>query len=186
MSYPSRAEALAVLQEHTRGDSLRKHAYAVEAAMRFYAAHFGEDAERWGAAGLLHDFDYEQYPSLDDHPFKGADILRARGYDADLIETILSHADHTGVPRTTLVRKTLFAVDELCGFVTAVTLVRPSKKIDEVEPSSVKKKLKDKAFARNVSRDDITKGAELLEIPLDAHIQNVITAMRGIAAELGL
>jgi len=163
-----------------------KHAYAVEAAMRFYASHFGEDPERWGAAGLLHDFDYEQYPSLDDHPFKGAEILRARGYDADLIDTILSHADHTGVPRTTPMQKALFAVDELCGFVTAVTLVRPSKKIDEVEPSSVKKKLKDKAFARNVSREDIAKGAELIDIPLDAHIQNVITALRGIASELGL
>ena len=186
MSFPSRAEALAVLQEHTRGESLLKHAYAVEAAMRFYASHFGADPERWGAAGLLHDFDYEQFPSLDDHPFKGAEILRARGYDAELIDTILSHADHTGVPRTTPMQKTLFAVDELCGFVTAVTLVRPSKKIDEVEPSSVKKKLKDKAFARNVSREDIAKGAELIEIPLDAHIQNVITAMRGIAAELGL
>jgi putative nucleotidyltransferase with HDIG domain len=186
VSFPSRAEALVVLQEHTRGESLLKHAYAVEAAMRFYASHFGEDPERWGAAGLLHDFDYEQYPSLDDHPFKGAEILRARGYDADLIDTILSHADHTGVPRTTPMQKALFAVDELCGFVTAVTLVRPSKKIDEVEPSSVKKKLKDKAFARNVSREDIAKGAELIDIPLDAHIQNVITALRGIASELGL
>ncbi|HXV12625.1 MAG TPA: HD domain-containing protein [Candidatus Krumholzibacteria bacterium] len=186
MSYPSRDEALAVLEEHTQGESLRKHAYAVEAAMRFYAARLGEDAERWGVVGLLHDFDYERYPSLDDHPFKGAEILRAKGYDADLIDAILSHADHTGVPRDTPVRKTLFAVDELCGFVTAVTLVRPSKKIEEVEPSSVKKKLKDKAFARNVSREDIAAGAELLGIPLDEHIRNVITAMRGISDELGL
>jgi len=186
LSFPSREEALAVLKEHTQNESLLKHAYAVEAAMRFYAAHFGQDPEHWGAAGLLHDFDYELYPSLDDHPFKGAEILRARGYDPELIETILSHADRTGVPRTTPMRKSLFAVDELCGFVTAVTLVRPSKKIDEVEPSSVKKKLKDKGFARNVSREDITKGAELVEIPLDTHIQNVINAIRGIAAELGL
>ncbi|MCI0451898.1 MAG: HDIG domain-containing protein [Candidatus Latescibacteria bacterium] len=186
MSYPSRDEALAVLKEHTQGESLLKHAYAVEAAMRFYAARSGEDAERWGVAGLLHDFDYERYPSLDDHPFKGAEILRARGYDAELIDTILSHADHAGVPRTTLVRRTLFAVDELCGFVTAVTLVRPSKKIAEVEPSSVKKKLKDKGFARNVSREDIAVGADLIGVPLDEHIQNVITAMRGIADELGL
>lgn len=186
MSYPSRDEALAVLKEYTHGDSLLKHAYAVEAAMRFYAAHFGEDADRWGVAGLLHDFDYERYPSLDDHPFKGAEILRARGFDAELIDTILSHASYTGVARTTQAQKVLFAVDELCGFVTAVTLVRPSKKIDEVEPSSVKKKLKDKAFARNVSRDDITQGAELIGIPLDVHIQNVITALRGIAPELGL
>lgn len=186
VSYPSRDEALAVLKEYTHGDSLLKHAYAVEAAMRFYAAHFGEDADRWGVAGLLHDFDYERYPSLDDHPFKGAEILRARGFDAELIDTILSHASYTGVARTTQAQKVLFAVDELCGFVTAVTLVRPSKKIDEVEPSSVKKKLKDKAFARNVSRDDITQGAELIGIPLDVHIQNVITALRGIAPELGL
>ncbi len=186
MPFPSRDEALVVLKEHTQSDSLLKHAYAVEAAMRFYAAHFGEDAEHWGAAGLLHDFDYERYPSLDHHPFEGAKILRALGYDAELIDAILSHADHTGVPRTTPMRKALFAVDELCGFVTAVTLVRPSKKIDEVEPSSVKKKLKDKAFARNVSREDIANGAELIGVPLEAHIQNVITAMRGIATELGL
>ncbi len=186
MAFPTRAQALAILTEHTQGDSLLKHAYAVEAAMRFYAAHFGEDPERWGAVGLLHDFDYERYPSLDDHPFKGAEILRSRGYEPELVESILSHADHTGIPRDTLMRKALFAVDELCGFVTAVTLVRPSKKIDEVEPSSVKKKLKDKAFARNVSREDVTQGAELIEIPLDTHIQNVITAMRGIANELGL
>jgi putative nucleotidyltransferase with HDIG domain len=184
--FPSRDEALAILREHTRGDSLLKHAYAVEAAMRFYAREFGEDAERWGAIGLLHDFDYERYPSLDDHPFKGAEILRARGCDPELVDTILSHADHTGVPRTTPMRKALFAVDELCGFVTAVALVRPSKKIDEVETSSVKKKLKDKTFARNVSREDIAMGAELIGVPLDAHIQNVITAMRGVAAELGL
>ncbi len=186
MSYPSRDEALSVLKEHTQGESLLKHAYAVEAAMRFYAARLGEDTERWGVAGLLHDFDYERYPSLDDHPFKGAEILRARGYDAELIDTIMSHADHAGVPRTTPVQKTLFAVDELCGFVTAVTLVRPSKMIAEVEPSSVKKKLKDKAFARNVKREDITAGAELIGIPLDEHIHNVITAMRGIADQLGL
>ncbi len=186
MPFPSRAEALAVLREHTQSDSLLKHAYAVEAAMRFYASRFGEDPENWGVTGLLHDFDYERYPSLDDHPFKGAEILRARGYDAELIDAILSHADHSGVPRTTPMRKALFAVDELCGFVTAVTLVRPSKKIVEVEPSSVKKKLKDKGFARTVSREDIVAGAALIELPLDTHIENVITAMRGIAGELGL
>jgi putative nucleotidyltransferase with HDIG domain len=184
--FPSRAEALAILKEHTRGDGLLKHAYAVEAAMRFYAARFGEDPERWGAVGLLHDFDYELFPSLDDHPFKGAEILRARGFDPELIDAILSHADRTGVPRVTPMQKTLFAVDELCGFVTAVTLVRPSKKIDEVEASSVKKKLKDKGFARNVSREDIAQGAELIDVPLDAHIDNVIAAMRGISTELGL
>jgi putative nucleotidyltransferase with HDIG domain len=186
VSYPSRAEALAVLHEYTQGDSLRKHAYAVEAAMRFYAERAGEDPHPWAVVGLLHDFDYERFPSLDDHPMKGAEILRARGYDSELIDAILSHAERTGVPRTTPMRKALFAVDELCGFVTAVTLVRPSKKIAEVEASSVKKKLKDKAFARNVSREDIAQGAELVGLPLDAHIENVIAAMRGIADELGL
>jgi putative nucleotidyltransferase with HDIG domain len=186
VSFPSRDQAFALLSEYTRGDSLIKHALSVEAAMRFYAEKAGADAEAWGVAGLLHDFDYERYPSLEDHPFKGAEILRGLGYDEELIETILSHADHTEVPRTTPMRKTLFAVDELCGFVTAVTLVRPSKQIAEVEPKSVKKKLKDKAFARNVSRDDIHQGAELIGVPLDDHIQNVITAMRGVSHELGL
>lgn len=154
--------------------------------MRFYAARSGEDVEAWGVAGLLHDFDYERYPSLADHPFRGAEILRARGIDEELIQTILSHADHTGVERTTPMRRTLFAVDELSGFVTAVALVRPSKKLGDVEPSSVKKKLKDKAFARNVSRDDIRHGAELLGISEDEHIANVLAALKAIAPELGL
>lgn len=154
--------------------------------MRFYAARSGEDVEAWGVAGLLHDFDYERYPSLADHPFRGAEILRARGIDEELIQTILSHADHTGVERTTPMRRTLFAVDELSGFVTAVALVRPSKKLGDVEPSSVKKKLKDKAFARSVSRDDIRRGAELLGISEDEHIANVLAALKAIAPELGL
>ena len=186
MSFPARAEAMSILREYTQGDSLLKHAFAVEAAMRFYAAKRGGDVEAWGVAGLLHDFDYERFPSLDDHPFRGAEILRARGCDEELIQTILSHADHTGVPRTTEMQKTLFAVDELCGFVTAATLVRPSKKIDDLEVPSVKKKLKDRAFARNVSRDDITRGAELIGVPLDEHIGNVIAAMKAAAADLGL
>ncbi len=186
MSFPTRDQALALLKSHTQGDSLLKHAYAVEAAMRYYATAVGEDPERWGIAGLLHDFDYERFPSLDDHPFRGAEILRDLGYDEELIQTILSHADHTGVPRTTPMQKHLFAVDELCGFVTASTLVRPSKKIADLEPSSVKKKLKDKAFARNVSRDDITGGADLIGVPLDSHIANVIAAMRAISDDLGL
>lgn len=186
MPFPSREQALAILTEHTRGESLLKHAFAVEAAMRFYAARAGEDVEAWGAAGLLHDFDYERYPSLEDHPFKGADILRAQGHDEELIQTILSHADHTGVPRTTPMRKALFAVDELCGFVTAVALVRPSKKLDDLEAGSVRKKLKDKGFARNVSREDIVAGAELVGLPLDEHITNVIAAMKPIAGDLGL
>jgi len=186
LSFPGRSEAYAILTEHTHGESLLKHALAVEGAMRFYAARSGEDVEAWGVAGLLHDFDYERYPSLADHPFRGAEILRARGIDEELIQTILSHADHTGVERTTPMRRTLFAVDELSGFVTAVALVRPSKKLGDVEPSSVKKKLKDKAFARNVSRDDIRHGAELLGISEDEHIANVLAALKAIAPELGL
>lgn len=186
MSFPSRDQAMAILTEYTQGESLLKHAFAVEAAMRFYAARAGEDAEAWGVAGLLHDFDYERFPSLEDHPFRGAEILRGRDVDEALIQTILSHADHTGVARTTPMQKTLFAVDELCGFVTAVTLVRPSKKLDDVEPSSVKKKLKDKGFARNVNRNDISAGAELIGLPLDDHIRNVISALKPIARELGL
>jgi putative nucleotidyltransferase with HDIG domain len=184
--FPSRENALAILQEHTRGESLLKHAYAVEAAMRHYAARAGGDAEAWGAAGLLHDFDYERFPSLEDHPFRGAEILRDRGVDEELIQTILSHADHTGVPRTTPMRQALFAVDELCGFITAVALVRPSKSLADLEPSSVKKKLKDRGFARNVSREDIARGAETLGLSLDEHIANVIASMRSVAAELGL
>jgi putative nucleotidyltransferase with HDIG domain len=184
--FPTRAEALDILTEHTHGDSLLKHAFAVEAAMRFYATRAGADPESWGVAGLLHDFDYETYPSLDDHPFKGAEILRGKGYDEELIQTILSHAEHTGVARTTPMRQALFAVDELCGFVTAVALVRPSRKLEDVAPSSVKKKLKDKGFARNVSRDDIHAGAALIGVPLDEHIANVIAALQPIAGELGL
>lgn len=186
MSIPTRDEAYALLTEYTKGESLIKHALAVEAGMRFYAEKLGEDPEHWGAIGLLHDFDYEKYPSLDDHPFRGGEILREKGVDEDLIQTIFSHADHTGVPRDTLVRRVLFAVDELSGFVTAVALVRPSKKVEEVKPKSVKKKMKDKAFARQVSRDDIRAGAEGLELDLDEHIANVVTAMTGIAPELGL
>jgi len=186
VTFPSRDQALTILTEHTSGESLLKHAYAVEAAMRYYAGRAGEDVEAWGVAGLLHDFDYERYPSLEDHPFKGAEILRARGVDEALIQTILSHAPHTGVVPETPMQKTLYAVDELCGFVTAVALVRPSKKLADVEPSSVKKKLKDKGFARNVSREDITTGAELIGLPLDEHIQNVIDALKPVAGELGL
>ena len=186
MTFPTRPEAFAILTEHTKGDSLLKHALAVEGAMRWYAARAGENVEAWGVAGLLHDFDYEIYPSLDDHPFRGAEILRARGIDEDLIQTILSHADHTGVARNTPMQKTLFAVDELSGFCTAVALVRPSKKLEDVEASSVKKKLKDKAFARNVSRDDIRRGAELLGLSEEEHIANVLTALKAIAPDLGL
>jgi putative nucleotidyltransferase with HDIG domain len=186
VSIPTREQAYALLTEYTANENLVKHALGVEAAMRYYADEFDADVERWGSLGLLHDFDYDRYPSLEDHPFKGAEILRAQEVDEDFIEAILSHADHTGVPRDTLERKTLFAVDELCGFVTAVALVRPSKKIDDVKVKSVKKKMKDKAFARAVKRDDITAGADGIGVPLDDHIANVIEAMRSVAPQLGL
>jgi putative nucleotidyltransferase with HDIG domain len=186
MGIPNRDEAFALLSEYTQGENLIKHALSVEAAMRHYAAKLGEDVELWGAVGLLHDFDYERYPTMEDHPFRGAEILRERGVDDEFIDTILSHADHTGVARDTAVRKALFAVDELCGFVTAVALVRPSKKIADVKVKSVKKKMKDKAFARNVKREDIHEGCELLGLDLDEHVANVIEAMTAIAPRLGL
>lgn len=186
MAYPDREEALALLHEYTKGEALRVHALGVEAAMRHYAAHFGEDIERWGVCGLLHDFDYERYPSLDDHPTKGAEILRARGYDEELVIAILGHAPHTGVPRETRMAKTLFAVDELTGFIGAVALVRPSKKVADVKVKSVKKKLKTPAFARNVSREEIAEGAEELGVDLDEHIQRCIDALTAEADALGL
>jgi putative nucleotidyltransferase with HDIG domain len=183
---PNREEAWALLTEYTQNENLIKHALAVEAAMRHYARSFGEDEELWGAVGLLHDFDYERYPTVEDHPFKGADILRSKGYDESFVKAVLSHARHTNVPRETQLEKTLFAVDELCGMVTAVALVRPSKKLEDVKVKSVKKKLKDKAFARAVSRDDIVEGSEGLGIELGTHIGNVITAMQGVSDNLGL
>jgi putative nucleotidyltransferase with HDIG domain len=186
MPIPDRDEAYALLTEYTSNENLVKHALAVEAAMRWYARRFGENEPLWGVTGLLHDFDYERYPTADDHPFRGAEILRDRGYDELLVRTILSHADHTGVPRDTLMAKVLFAVDELAGFITAVALVRPSKKVEEVKPKSVKKKMKDKGFARAVNRADIAEGAMLLDLELDEHIQNVTDAMTSIATELGL
>ena len=186
MQTPSRDEAWALLTEYTQNESLIKHALAVEAAMRRYAREYGEDEDQWGAVGLLHDFDYERYPSLDDHPFRGAEILRSRGYDDAFIKAILSHANHTNVPRESNLEKTLFAVDELCGLVTAVALVRPSKRVADVTVKSVKKKLKDKAFARSVNRDDIREGADGLGVPLDEHIGHVIAAMTDSADALGL
>jgi putative nucleotidyltransferase with HDIG domain len=186
MRYPDREEALALLHEYTESEALRTHALSVEAAMRRYAAHFGENVERWGVCGLLHDFDYERYPSLDDHPMRGAAILRDRGYDESLITAILGHAPHTGVPRESRMARTLFAVDELCGFIGAVALVRPSKKVGDVKVSSVKKKLKTTAFARNVSRDDILEGARELGVELDVHIQTCIDAMVDEAEAIGL
>ncbi len=181
-----REEAYQLLTEYTRKDGLIKHALAVEAAMRAYARKFGEDEETWGIIGLLHDFDYEKYPTAEEHPFKGAEILREKGFPEDWIRVILSHASYTGVPRDSLMAKTLFAVDELCGFITAVAYVRPNRKLAEVKVKSVKKKLKDKAFARQVNREEIREGAEELGIPLDEHIEFVIAAMQEVAGELGL
>lgn len=181
-----RAAAYALLTEYTKGDSLRKHCLGVEAAMRTYARRFGEDEEEWGMTGLLHDFDYEQHPSLDEHPMVGVGILERLGYAEAITYAIKSHAEYLDVPRAHLMDKALFACDELVGFLTAVALVRPSRSILDVEPSSVKKKMKDKAFARAVRRDDIIKGAEELGVSLDDHLSTVIQALREVADELGL
>ncbi len=186
MPTPTYEDALKLLFEYTESENLRKHAFAVESAMRAYARKFGEDEEKWAIVGLLHDFDYEKFPSPEQHPWVGSKILEERGFPEDIRKAILGHADYTGVPRDTLMAKVLYACDELCGFITAVALVRPNKKLEEVTVESVKKKLKDKAFARSVNRDDIYKGAEELGIPLDEHIQFVIDAMRSIADKLGL
>ena len=181
-----REQAWELLTEYTTKEGLIKHALAVEAAMRDYAEIRGEDVESWGIVGLIHDFDYERNPSPEDHPFKGASILKERGYPTEWITAILGHGNHTGVARETPMAKALFAVDELTGFIVAVTLVRPSKKIDDVKTSSVKKKMKDKSFAAAVNRDDIRQGAEELGVPLDEHINTVIEAMQKIAGEIGL
>jgi putative nucleotidyltransferase with HDIG domain len=188
---PSRDAALALMHEYTASDSLRKHMYAVEAAMRAYAEHYGEDAERWGLTGLLHDFDYERWPNAahsptDEHPAQGVRVLREQGYPDDILEAILGHATYSGVPRVTPMAKTLFAVDELTGLITATALVRPSKSVHEVDARSVRKKMKDKAFARGVSRDDVVNGAADLGVDLDWHIQFVIDAMKARADSLGL
>ena len=177
---------LAILKDYTKSESLLKHAYAVESCVNAYAKKFNEDVEYWSNVALLHDFDYEKYPTAEEHPFKGAEILKVKGFDDDFIKSILSHADYSGEPRDTRLKKVLFACDELAGFITAVTYVRPSKSVDEVEVSSVKKKMKDKAFAKAVSREDIKKGAEELQIPLDEHIQFCIDAMKKNKDMLGL
>ena len=183
---PSRDTAWALLTEYTKSESLRKHALAVEIAVCGYARKFGEDENLWGLVGLLHDFDYERWPSLEDHPYRGAEILRERGYSEVLIRAIMSHSDETGVVRQSRLEHTLFACDELAGFITAAALVRPSKSVLDLEAKSVKKRMKDKAFARGVSRDDLRKGAEELGLSLDEHITNVITFMRSSAETLGL
>jgi putative nucleotidyltransferase with HDIG domain len=182
----SRPEAWELLTEYTKSDSLLKHALAVEAAVRGYARKFGEDEEAWGVVALLHDFDYERWPSLEDHPFRGSEILRQKGYPEWVVLAILSHADYSGVPREGRLEKTLFACDEMAGFITAASLVRPSKSVLDLEPSSVVKRMKDKAFARGVKREDLRAGAELLGLPLEEHIANVIAFMRLQAEALGL
>jgi len=182
----NRDEAWQLLTEYTKSDSLLKHAMAVEAALRGYARQFGEDEEAWGIVGLLHDFDYERWPSLDDHPFRGCEILREKGYPDWVTRAILSHADYSGVPRDSRLEKTLWACDEMAGFITAAALVRPSKSLLDLEASSVVKRMKDKAFARAVKREDLRIGAEILGLPLETHIANVIGFMRERADALGL
>ena len=186
---PDRADAWELLCEYTQSDSLRKHALAVEAAMRACSKRYNEgaaDEDEWGLVGLLHDFDYEMFPSADQHPFTGANILCGRGYSERFIRAIMGHATYTGVPRDTDMARALFATDELCGFLVACALVRPSRSLDDMEVSSVKKKLKDKAFARSVNRDDIRQGDEELGVDIDEHIRFVIDALRPVQKEIGL
>src|SRR5215213_1501964 len=188
---PSREETLALVHEYTASDSLRKHMLSVEAAMRAYALRFGEDPERWGLTGLLHDFDYERFPNAahsptEEHPAEGVRILIALGLPEASGRAILGHADYTGVPRDTPMARALFAVDELCGFLVACALVRPSRSLQDLEVSSVKKKLKDKAFARGVSREDVVQGAAELGVPLEEHIAFVLAALRPHERALGL
>jgi putative nucleotidyltransferase with HDIG domain len=188
---PSRSETLALMREHTASESLRKHMLSVEAAMRAYAGKFGEDEERWGTTGLIHDFDYERFPNnahspTEEHPSEGVRILRTKGYPEDILEAILGHAQYCNTPRVSRMAKTLFAVDELTGLITATALVRPTKSVHEVDAKSVRKKMKDKAFARGVSREDVINGAQELGVDLDEHITFVIAAMQARSADLGL
>ncbi|MFL5509937.1 MAG: HD domain-containing protein [Gemmatimonadaceae bacterium] len=188
---PPREETLALMHEYTASDSLRKHMLAVEGAMRAYARKFGEDEERWGTAGLIHDFDYERFPNnahsaTEEHPAEGVRLLRARGYPEDILQAILGHAHYTNTPRESRMAKTLFAVDELTGLITATALVRPTKSVHEVDARSVRKKMKDKAFARGVNRDDVISGAQELGVDLDEHISFVIGSMQARSADLGL
>lgn len=182
----TRDDAWELLNEYTKNPNLIKHSLAVEAAMRHYAEHFGEDADVWGMVGLLHDFDYEKYPTLEEHPYMGQEILKEAGFPDIIRQGIMAHAPHTGTPRNTRMEKAIFAVDELCGFIVAVTLIKPSKKIADVDVKSVKKKLKQKKFAEAVSRDDIALGAKELELELDQHIEHVLTAMKKESDLLGL
>ncbi len=187
----TRDRALALMHEYTPSDALRKHMYAVEAAMRAMAGKLGGDADAWGLVGLLHDFDYERFPNPDhapdrEHPAEGVRILQSQGFPDELCRAILGHANYSGVPRDSAVARALFAVDELCGFLVACALVRPSKSLMDLEVSSVKKKLKDKAFARGVSREDVIQGAAELGVPLDEHIAFVLAALRPVERTLGL
>jgi len=182
----NRESAWGLLTEFTHSESLLKHALAVEACLRAYARKFGEPEETWGLVGLLHDFDYERWPSLQDHPFRGNEILKQRGWPEPIQRAILAHAEHTGVSRHSHLEHALFACDELAGFITAAALVRPDKSIHSLEPKSVRRRMKDKAFARTVNRDDILKGAQELGVELDEHIGFCIAAMRAIAPQLGL
>ncbi len=188
---PSRADTLALMHEYTASESLRKHMLSVEAAMRAYAGKFGEDEDHWGITGLIHDFDYERFPNsahspTEEHPSEGVRLLRARGYPEDILEAILGHAQYCNTPRESRMAKTLFAVDELTGLITATALVRPTKSVHEVDVRSVRKKMKDKAFARGVSREDVINGAQELGVDLDEHINFVIGAMQARSADLGL
>ena len=186
MSGYDRAAAWELLCEYTKTEPLRKHALAVEAAMRAYAANYGGDEEQWAIVGLLHDFDYEAHPNADEHPLKGAEIMRQRGWPEEIVYAVLCHADYLGLERKTPMHRAIYAVDELTGFVIAVALVRPSKSLAEVDVKAVRKKMKDKGFARAVNREDITKGAEQLGVDLDEHIAFVIGSLRPVAEELGI
>ena len=188
---PSREDTLALMREYTASESLRKHMLAVEGAMRAYAQKFGEDEERWGITGLIHDFDYERFPNdahspTEEHPSEGVRVLRSKGYPEDILQAILGHAQYTNTPRESKMAKTLFAVDELTGLITATALVRPTKSVHEVDAKSVRKKMKDKAFARGVNREDVINGANELGVDLDEHIAFVIGAMQARSADLGL
>ncbi len=182
----TRNDAWCLLTEFTLSESLRKHALSVEACLRAYARKFGEDEEMWGVVGLIHDFDYEKYPSAEEHPYKGNAILAERGWPEDIRRAVMSHADYTGISRESRLEKTLFACDELAGFITATALVKPNKSLAEVDARSVRKRMKDKAFARSVSRDDIINGAAALGVDLDEHITFCVEAMKRVAPELGL
>jgi len=186
MDVMDRGQTLEFLARHVKTEMLMKHLLTVEAAMRGYARKHGEDEDRWGIAGLLHDFDWEICPTPESHPSFGAGILRQHGYPEDIIRAVLTHGDHTGIPRQSRMEHTLYAVDELSGFIRAVALVRPSKSLDEVTPQSVRRKMKDKAFARDVNRDDITKGAQEMGIELDEHIAFIVESMKPVAAQIDL